>query len=91
MANTSSGPRLLLPTELSLHRALAIARWGSWLWTAGVVVFAGDDLEHPVAAGLCVAAAFAVVAIVEGRSRFEGDDPDNAANHTIRRILTSFR
>ena len=52
--------RSLLPTELSLHRALAIARWGSWLWTAGVVLFAGDDLEHPVVAGLCVAAAFAV-------------------------------
>ncbi len=33
----------------------------------------------------------AVGAIVEGRSRFEGDDPDNAADHTIRRILTSFR
>ena len=32
-----------------------------------------------------------VGAIVEGRSRFEGDDPDNAADHTIRRILTSFR
>jgi len=60
MATTTTGPRLLLPTELSLHRALAIARWGSWLWTGGVVVFAGGDLERPVVGGLCVAAAFAV-------------------------------
>ena len=37
------------------------------------------------------APTLAVSAIVEGRSRFEGDDPDNAADHTIRRILTSFR
>lgn len=52
--------RLLLPTELSLHRALAIARWGSWLWTAGVVAFGGDDLEHPAGGAACVAAAFGV-------------------------------
>jgi signal transduction histidine kinase len=52
--------RPLLPTELSLHRALAIARWGSWLWTAGVVAFGGDDLEHPAGAAVCVVAAFGV-------------------------------
>lgn len=63
--------RAPLPTELSLHRALAVARWGSWLWTAGVVLFGGDDLDHPVIGALAVVASLgiAVAGSVGARGR----------------------
>lgn len=54
--------RPLLPTELTLHRALSIARWGSWSWTAVVVAAGGDDLRRPALAWFAVALAFAVAA-----------------------------
>lgn len=67
----AASARAPLPTELSLHRALAVARWGSWLWTAGVVAFGGDDLEHPVVGVLAAVASFgiAVAGSVGARGR----------------------
>lgn len=53
-------PPPLLPTEVTLYRALSIARWASWLWTVGVAATGGDDLVHPVVAWLGVAASFGV-------------------------------
>jgi signal transduction histidine kinase len=50
----------LLPTELSLHRALSIARWASLVWTVGVVTTGDGELRHPAAAWIAVGAAFAI-------------------------------
>lgn len=71
--------RARFPTGLTVMRALAVARWVTWLWMFGVVLVSGtrsvdvtraDDpsgpdtaLRHPVLASICVGAVL-VMAIV---------------------------
>lgn len=72
----------LLPTELSLHRALSIARWGSWLWTAGVAAAGGDDLRRPTVAWIAVIAAFGVAVAGTMGARTSSTPRDRAANRS---------
>lgn len=75
-ATSSTDTRRVFPTGVTLVRAVAAARWLTWLWMLGVVVVAGnrdvDDpmlndptgpetaLRQPVVAWLCVAAVLAM-------------------------------
>lgn len=72
----ANGPSGVSPTGVTLVRALAAARWLTWLWMVGVVAIAatgdadttlpndpsgpGTALRHPVIAWVCVAAVLAM-------------------------------
>lgn len=69
----------VIPTALTMLRALAAARWLTWLWMVGVVAVAatqnadeiiaadstgsGTALRHPLIAWVCVAAVLAMCVI----------------------------
>ena len=75
----STDPTRVFPTGVTMVRALAAARWLTWLWMLGVVIVAstrevaepapfdptgpGTALRHPVVAWTCVAAVLAMCVI----------------------------
>ncbi|NND75623.1 MAG: hypothetical protein HKN44_11520 [Ilumatobacter sp.] len=75
----TESPRPLFPTGVTMLKALAAARWLTWLWMFGVVLVSGTRsvdaprpgdpsgadtaLRHPVVAWVCVAAVLAMAVI----------------------------
>ena len=71
VSNALSAPaRVMLPTEESLHHGLAVLRWASLAWTAGVVAFGMHNLRHPMIAWGLVIAGAALAACTTGVLRF---------------------
>lgn len=56
--------RVILPTAVTVARALVVARWLTLLWMVGIVVVSSDRgaIEHPLAAWLSVVAVAGVAA-----------------------------
>ena len=52
----------LFPTGLTILKALAVARWLTWLWMAGILVFTDTEtkVRHPVVGWVAVGVALAV-------------------------------
>ena len=53
------GAGRVLPSEVSLLRGLAVARWTCWAWSVGAVTLARADLARPWLAGVLLAAMLA--------------------------------
>ncbi len=52
-----------MPTEVTLLRGVAVARWFAWGWVAITTVLQRHDLRHPLSAALLVALALVGCAI----------------------------
>ena len=52
----------LFPTGLTILKALAVARWLTWLWMAGILVFTDTEtkVRHPVVGWVAVGVALTV-------------------------------
>jgi signal transduction histidine kinase len=54
--------RPLLPTERTMVQAVAVARWGAWLWAALVALLQRDDMRHPAVAWVLLLVALGLAA-----------------------------
>lgn len=57
---TTLGEAASTPTSRSVLRGLAVLRWGTWVWSLGVVVVGVERVARPGLAGLLMAACLVV-------------------------------
>lgn len=54
----------LYPTGLTILKALVVGRWLAWVWMVVIVVaVSGDEVRHPLAAGLAVSATLGITIV----------------------------